>query len=107
MHSLKLAADASGKIAIGMVATDHIDNIVLAAGVAKTYTIPTGAAYLLMSGTALFFARFGGAASIPIADVTDGTGACVAPEFREVPDDITTVSFISSVNCIVAIEVFA
>lgn len=106
MRSLKLAADVSQRIAMGMMATNHIDNLVLTANVAKVYTIPTGASHVCLSGTALYYARFGGAAAVPGNDVLDGSGSSILPELREIPDDVTTIGFISPVSCIISIEVF-
>lgn len=106
MRSLKLAADVSQRIAMGMMQTNHIDNLVLAANTPKVYTIPTGAEDVCMAGTALYYSRFGAAAAIPSTDVLDGSGSGILPEFRKIPDGVTTIGFVSPVSCIISIEVY-
>lgn len=42
-----------------------------------TVTVPAGAYYVTISVSVLAFAKFGGAAAKPVADVSDGTGVLV------------------------------
>lgn len=51
-----------------------VDNLVLT-GTAKTFTKPAGAAWALISVTALCFIRAGGTAIVPVGDVTNGEGS--------------------------------
>lgn len=77
-------------------APDHINNQVLAvAGTAETITIPAGADYVLLAGTADFFARWdGGTAAVPAADVADGTGSELNPVGRHIRGK--TISVVSA-----------
>jgi hypothetical protein len=104
MRNLNLIADASGKIGIGFIATNHTDNLVLVANTAKTYTIPTGASVLLFSGTAPFWVNWYTTAVVPSGDVTSGAGQCLNPMLRGIPDDVTAISIISAVDCKLSIE---
>lgn len=53
----------------------YIDHKVLAAGVAESFTAPTNAKTVLLSGTGGFYARLTSAAAAPVGDVSDGTGS--------------------------------
>lgn len=106
MRSLNLLADTSGKIAVGMMAPDHVDNLVLVANTAKTYTIPSGAATLLFSCTAPFWVNWYTTAVVPSTDIITGAGQCLNPMLRAIPDNVTAISIISAVNCKLSIEVF-
>lgn len=52
-----------------------VDNLSLAAATAETYTVPATVAYLMVSAGASVYARIGGTAVVPSADLTDGTGS--------------------------------
>lgn len=89
-------------------AEDYVDNIVLAAGVAKPYVTPAGAKYLFFTGSKPFLARFSSdavvnAAAVPVGDVTDGTGVVISPIARKMTDGLREVSLISSEDCIISI----
>jgi hypothetical protein len=98
--------DANSRAAIGLVVPGYVDNLVLTAGVAKTYTIPTGAKVLNFSANADFYVDFlGGTAAVPTADVTDGSGVVLNPGMRSGLTAADTISIISPGSCIVTIEV--
>lgn len=89
-------------------AETYVDNIVLAAGVAKTVTVPSGATHALFNGTGDFWARFatGEDAAVPAAaDVEDGTGSSLNPVMRDV-NALTEFSLISAANSLVSISFF-
>lgn len=85
------------------------DNIVLAANVAATYTFPTGAAIVIMSATADFYAawRYTGdgtppTASVPAANTSTGVGFDLNPKNRYV-GGMAAVSLVSAVSCIISL----
>ncbi len=83
------------------------DAIVLTAGAAKPYIIPTGAKFLFFSSTALFYAKFSddataNPASEPVGDVIDGTASILNPTGRKIAG-ATEVSLISPVDTIITI----
>lgn len=95
--------DIGGSPLIGLNQPKWVDNIVLVANVAKTYTVPTGAKSLLFSATTNFYVSYGGTAAVPSVDVTNGTGVELNPVLRSLDSSTTAISIISPVACIVAI----
>lgn len=89
-------------------APTYVDNIVLGAGVAKTVTAPVGATHAYFSANGNYYVRWDGqAAAVPVADVTDGSGAEVNPSVRYIgrsaQGNQTTFSIIAPAATIVAI----
>jgi|GEM_PF-1162379 len=88
-----------------------IDVRVLAAGVAESHTVPTGAKYVIFScvnsdGNAVsFWADFVSTAAIPSGDITDGSGCEVNPIVRDV-SGVTTISLIAPEACIVTMSFY-
>jgi len=82
--------------------SDSINNYVLAAGVVKSVAVPTGARFAVMSATGAFYARWSGAAAVPAADVTDGTGVEANPTVRAV-DGVASFSLVAPAACVVAV----
>ena len=84
----------------------YINAMVLAAGVAETFTIPTDCTYLFMTATANFYARFSGTpAAVPSTEIADGTGSALNPTARHV-GGLTSISFIAPTDCTITIECF-
>jgi hypothetical protein len=83
----------------------YIDNMVLAAGVAETYTVPSGYKYAVLSGTSNFYIRVNAAAAVPSTEVADGSGSFLNPSCLDIRG-ATTISFISPVACVVSIALF-
>ena len=80
--------------------SDYINVRFLAAGVAETETVPTGAGIVLFSSTANFYLNTRATAVIPTDDIIDGSG----PEYNPIARVLTageTMSLIASTNCIV------
>lgn len=92
-------------------AEEYINNRVLAAGVAETFTIPTGAKRVSFNSTeniwvAYTFTGFDDkAAAVPVADVTDGTGYVLNPKIRYL-GKVSKISIISPVACLVSLTYF-
>lgn len=79
-----------------------VDTIVLgSAGTAEAYVFPTGAKVAFFSATSGFYAKFSSdatanPASLPVGDITDGTGAVLNPAGREIIEN--EVSLISPID---------
>lgn len=83
---------------------DDVDAMFLgSAGTAETYTVPAGANILFINGTAAYWMRRNGTATIPTGEVTTGTAPALNVATCQVaPGD--TLSFVSSTaNCIISI----
>ena len=85
-------------------ASSYVDNFDLAAGVADTVTVPTGAVIAVFSANTDFLIRRGGTATLITADVEDGTGSILNPTMRRFPPSVTSFSIISPLGGDVSIE---
>lgn len=85
--------------------TTWVDNRVLAAGVAETVTVPTACDFMIFGANGIFYLRSGGAAAVPGADVTDGSGVAVSPSARRVTP-AATFSIIAPAATIVSMECY-
>lgn len=107
---LEVASDKKNPIS-AIKQSNHIDVRVLAATTAESYTVPTGAVYIVFScvtstgAAASFWADFNGTAAIPSTDITDGSGCEVNPAVRYVKG-VTTISLIAPAACIVTMAVY-
>ena len=90
-----------GQALIGLQAPMWVDaEVVSTADV--PHTVPTGAHYVMFSGTGNFYVRYDAAAAIPAGAVTDGS----APELNPVLRDIWNVKVIHLIapsSCVVTI----
>lgn len=84
----------------------QIDAVVLAANTAETYTIPTGARFLLFSADGDFYVRYAGTAAIPAADITNGSGSELNPAMRYVKS-LSSISIIAPLDTIVTVCAYA
>ena len=80
--------------------SDYVNARVLAANTAETIAIPTGAKYVLFSADGDFYVRSNDTATIPAADVADGTAAILNPTLRSL-ETVTSLSVIASAARIV------
>jgi len=89
-------------------ATDTIDVRVLAASVAERHTVPVGAAFVMVSSAADFYIRWHASldASIPGADVTDGSGAEYKPGLRNI-SGLASFSIIAPGAAVVTMAFFS
>jgi len=85
---------------------DYVDARVLAANVAESHSIPNGAKYVVFSADGNFYARFGAAAAVPAADVTDGSASELNPEAREIPGGTTTIGLIATAATVVTLSFY-
>lgn len=65
--------DSNGRGILTIPFSNYVLARVLAAGVAESITVPAGAAVVVFSATADFYANARGTAAVPAADVTDGS----------------------------------
>lgn len=106
VSALKVLKDINGTPAIGLTATGKIDAIVLVANTAQSYTIPSGARFLLFSGTNNFYVNIGGGtATVPSATTSSGAASMLNPTLRSIGAS-TTVSLIAPTAAVVTIESF-
>lgn len=84
----------------------YIDARVLAANTNETHTVPTGAKYVVFAANcAAFYAKQGGAAAVPAADVTDGTGSALNPAGFGI-DGVASIGLISPTACTISLWFF-
>ncbi len=87
--------------------SDTINAYVLAAGVAQTVTVPTGANIAAFASTGNFFANFAGAtAAVPAVSITNGTSPALNPTVRSV-DGIASFSIIAPANTTVVVSFYS
>ena len=103
MRALILPTDNNGRLTDIAIVSDEISNAVLAPNVAKSVTPPNSARFVAFSSTGLFYARYNAPASIPAADVTDGTGSEINPTVRSL-DGVETISLIAPAATIVGLS---
>jgi len=93
-------------------ASTYIDSRVLAANTAETATVPTDsltglkASYVVFSSTCSFFTNFRGTATVPSADITDGSSSELNPTVRYLAGTITSISIIADSACTVTLMYF-
>ena len=106
MRALLFKLDANGRETFEIPASDHVDCYLLTAGVPKNVTVPVSARYVFFSATGDFFARLGGPAAIPAADVTDGSGSEVNPTHRAL-DSVQTIGLVAPAGCVISLAWYA
>jgi len=83
MRRLKMLLDGYQSTTIPAIdPSDYINARVMSGGGVESETVPTGAKIVLFSATGNFYLRTGGAAAVPSADVTNGTGSELNPLAR-------------------------
>lgn len=87
---------------------DTVDMRVLAANTAERHTIPSGAAFVQAASASDFYIRWHSTldASIPAADVTDGSGAEYKPGLRNL-SGLTSFSIIAPGAAVVSLAFFS
>ncbi len=91
---------------VALPAPRWVDAKILSANAASSYTIPSGAKYLLLSANSYpFYTRYNGTASIPSADVLDGTAPVIGSVMVGV-SGLTSISFIAPQATIITIGVY-
>ncbi len=103
--NLKFSRDANMYLGTYIVNPAPGDAIDLAAGVAQSYTIPSGANKLLFSCIDEFWVDVNKTAVIPTGTIIDGSAPVRSPTGLGT-HGYTTLSFISPRACIVQISVY-
>jgi hypothetical protein len=79
----------------------------LAASVAESITVPTGARYVLFSCTANFYINCYTTATVP-GDTTDGTASDLNPAgYQLTPNEAVTLSVISPSACVITASFYS
>jgi hypothetical protein len=107
LSRFKIALDADRCPAQNVIpAPNFVAARVLAANTAEVHTVPTGAKYVVFSGTTDFYARFGAAAAVPADDVTDGTASELNPVARSI-EGYTTIGVIAPATCVLTLAFYS
>ncbi len=85
--------------------SEDVNALSLAANTAETLDIPTGANYVLFSGTADFYVRRNDTATVP-GDTTDETAAELNPTLRSLAG-VSSLSVIASAACVVTASFYS
>jgi len=104
MNKLVIASSADGNNSLSIPAPYTINGAVLAANIAESITVPSGAKYALFNATADFYARYNGTAAV-ITDKSDGTGSELNPTIRTLASG-DTISVISGETCYVTVAFY-
>lgn len=104
--------EPTGRPTFARKAPRYVDARVLAAATNETHTVPSGAKYVVFSCDDAFYAKPNGAAAIPAADVTDGSGSELRPgAWRLVADSdnvaVTTIGLIAPAATIVTLSFYS
>ena len=100
----ELHEDIAGKPITAPPVSSYINNYALVANTPVSITPPGNSELALFKGTANFYVRVAGAAAVPAANVTDGTGAELNPDLRYIAG--ATISLVAPANCIVTIAFY-
>lgn len=104
---LKFSRDANAFLGTSIVnPADASDALALVAGVAKTYTIPSGAHKLLFSCADEYWVDANKEAVIPTGDVVTGLAPMRSPVGLGVHGYVT-LSFIAPRACVLQVSVYA
>lgn len=100
MKKLTIQSGANSHNTYAIDGPDSVD-IYYGDAAATTFTVPSGARFVLFAATGDFYVRWdGSAAAIPSADVTNGSGSEVNPIVRSVKGS-ETFSIIAAADVIV------
>jgi hypothetical protein len=108
VENLQVMRDVSrGTPVFGINQTGYVENLVLGANTAGSSAVPTGATKVQFSCNQDFYVSYSGAATVPAATTTDGTGLVLNPvAVRQIPSGTTTISVISAAAVICSLEYF-
>lgn len=96
----------SGMVSAIRIAPTYVDARVLAANVAETHTVPTGAGWVLFAANCNFYAKTGASAAVPAADVTDGSASELNPAAWQLPGGTTQITLIAPTACVVTMAFY-
>lgn len=87
-------------------APQYVDSKFLTADSAKVQNIPSGARCVVFSSTSNFYAKVDGAAAVPLADVTDGSGAELNPAVWFIKGN-STIGVIAPTSAVVTMAFYS
>lgn len=100
MKSLNTLEDAMGRVSSAVHPSDSVMAVLLTGGGAKRVDVPAGARLVLFSATGPFWAKFGGTAVVPTADILDGSAPELNPVGRSVAE-VASIGLAASQACTV------
>jgi hypothetical protein len=105
MKDLTVAQSKSAKFSLFCIEpSDYVDAKSLAAGIAETITVPSGAVKILFSCTGNFYVKHAAAATIP-GDVADGSAAVLNPS-GWVVTAADEIGVIAPADCVLTLEYY-
>lgn len=104
MKQMNIGLGSDGSSVLSPPAPSYINGVLLAANVAESITVPTGAKFAMFNATADFYARYTGTAAV-ISDTTDGTGSELNPTVRTLAVG-DTISVISGETCYLTVAFY-
>lgn len=84
----------------------YVNARVLAANTAESVTVPSGARFVLFASTCNFYAHPTTTATVPAADVTNGTASELSPAAWLLSSNITAISVIADATCVVTLSFY-
>jgi hypothetical protein len=106
--TLEFLNDANGRQTFARKPSVHVDARVLGIATRESYTLPSGAKFVIFSANGDFYAKPDDGASnvaVPGADVTDGTAGELNPLVWNV-EGATSIGLIAPAACIVTMAVY-
>ncbi|WP_029008336.1 hypothetical protein [Azospirillum halopraeferens] len=98
MRSLHNHDDAMGTPVPAVDPSSHRLAVVLTAGGSRTVAVPAGARFVLINATGPLWVQYGAAATVPAADITNGTAPELNPAARWI-EGITTLGLAAPGAC--------
>lgn len=97
----------TGQLSLAPRYPSYVCALVLTAGSAKSLSVPSWAKVVVFgaSGGIDFYVSYGGTATIPSSDITDGTGCELNPVARII-EGVGSISIISSKSGVVTLSFY-
>lgn len=94
---------SAGAAAFTIYPSDHVNTAVFSGAGAKSISVPAGARFVVFAASGDFYAAYDGAAAVPSADISDGSGSELNPTQRELPDGIATIGLAVDAACTITL----
>ncbi|MFV3126365.1 hypothetical protein [Niveispirillum sp. KHB5.9] len=105
MIGFQFKTDAMGRATTALAPSADRHVMSLAAGAAKSLTVPAGAEIMLTNATGNVWVQYGGTSVLPAADILTGGAPELNPGARWI-HGVTSVSFIAAQSCLVSVSFF-
>lgn len=106
VNAFQVIRDVNNENTLIRVAPSYIEAQVLAAGVAESVTVPTGARIVLFSANSDFYCNPNGTAAVPSGDTTDGSASELNPAAYELRG-LASFSLIAAAATIVTMAFYS